>query len=122
MSQLPKAFCSVLDKLSINIYPRIKASNVSVFASSFSFILYDMYYFLACLNLVHICVYFGQTNYGGIMKKNCEINKAIKCDVRSCKHNDCDYCTLEKVSITCNCDNDDCMCKEETICDSFREK
>ena len=34
----------------------------------------------------------------------------IKCDVESCKHNNCDNgcCELDEVKISCTCNNDCC--------------
>ena len=46
----------------------------------------------------------------------------IKCDVISCKHNDCKCCNLEEVEISCRCKKDECNCNDETICKSFCEK
>ena len=48
-------------------------------------------------------------------------NKNIKCDVDTCKHNNKDdaFCELESITISCTCDNDNCECIEETICQSF---
>ena len=45
-------------------------------------------------------------------------NKNIKCDVDTCKHNNKDdaCCELESITISCTCDNDNCECTEETIC------
>ena len=39
----------------------------------------------------------------------------IKCDVETCKHNDCD-------KVSCTCDNDSCKKVEETVCENFKEK
>lgn len=47
---------------------------------------------------------------------------AVKCDVTSCCHNDCNCgCNLKDVKISCTCDKQN-ACKSETICDSFEEK
>jgi len=48
-------------------------------------------------------------------------NQTIKCDVNSCKFNDKKnkLCSLDKISISCTCDNDNCHRWEETICGSF---
>lgn len=46
----------------------------------------------------------------------------VKCDVESCKHNDCHCCSLEVLDITCTCDKEDCQHKKETICGSFSKK
>ncbi len=45
----------------------------------------------------------------------------IKCDVDSCNHNNNEEgtCTLEKVNISCTCNNSSCSYPEETICQSF---
>lgn len=52
-------------------------------------------------------------------KKN--TNKNIKCDVDTCKHNNKneECCELESVKISCTCNNDECECTEETVCQSF---
>ena len=51
-----------------------------------------------------------------------DTNKSIKCDVERCKHNDssCGYCTLNEINISSSCAK--CKNKEETICDSFKDK
>lgn len=51
------------------------------------------------------------------MKK---INQKIKCDVDSCKYNDCSEkrCQLNEIKISCDYRAD---CKDETICDSFEK-
>ncbi len=50
--------------------------------------------------------------------------KKIKCNVNTCEYNNkkntC--CDLDSVAISCTCKNDECACKEETICSSFKEK
>lgn len=48
-------------------------------------------------------------------------NNNIKCDVESCKYNNCtdNICELESIKVTCTCNNDECDCSENTICDSF---
>ncbi len=45
----------------------------------------------------------------------------IKCEVNSCKHQNTDKqeCELDEIKVSCVCDNDDCSCTEETVCDSF---
>lgn len=50
-------------------------------------------------------------------------NHNIKCDVVSCKNNNYEEgtCRLEKVSISCSCDNDKCCDSNETVCQSFKE-
>lgn len=54
-------------------------------------------------------------------KKKSNVN--IKCDVSSCENNNCEEgtCRLEKVCISCSCDNDKCHDTCETICQSFKE-
>lgn len=46
----------------------------------------------------------------------------IKCDVESCKHNNPDeeVCELDSIKVTCTCNNDECECSENTVCDSFK--
>lgn len=46
----------------------------------------------------------------------------VKCDVESCKHNDCHCCCLDKLDISCTCDGCNCNDKQETICKSFSKK
>ena len=46
----------------------------------------------------------------------------VKCDVLSCKHNDCNLCNLETLDISCTCSGDECATKKETICKSFSLK
>lgn len=55
------------------------------------------------------------------MKKK-KSNSNIKCDVRGCKNNNFQEgtCCLEKVNISCSCDNDHCNDSLETICQSFK--
>lgn len=50
-------------------------------------------------------------------------NHNIKCDVASCENNNYEEgtCRLEKVSISCSCDNDKCCDSNETVCQSFKE-
>lgn len=50
--------------------------------------------------------------------------QTIKCNVESCKFNNSDdnKCELDEIQVSCTCDNDDCRCNDETICDSFEEK
>lgn len=45
----------------------------------------------------------------------------IKCDVESCKHQNTEegVCELDEIKVSCECNNDDCECNEETICESF---
>lgn len=47
----------------------------------------------------------------------------IKCDVESCKYNNCDNgcCKLDEIKISCTCNNDCCKRTEETICQSFKK-
>ena len=44
----------------------------------------------------------------------------IKCNVSNCKHNDNDK--LDSIIVSCSCDGCDCTNKEETICESYKEK
>ena len=55
------------------------------------------------------------------MKK---INQIIKCNVSNCKYNnDSEYlCTLDKIDVSCTCNEEKCHTKNETICNSFHEK
>jgi hypothetical protein len=48
-------------------------------------------------------------------------NQKIKCDVDSCKHNDCreKMCQLHEVKVGCGCKVPNC--KDDTVCDSFEE-
>lgn len=46
----------------------------------------------------------------------------VKCDVESCKHNDCNLCDLEVLDISCTCNGDSCSNKKETICKSFSKR
>ena len=46
-------------------------------------------------------------------------NTKVKCDVESCKHNDCNSCNLEVLDISCSCDGINCHDKKETVCHSF---
>ena len=45
----------------------------------------------------------------------------IKCEVESCKHNNCKkgICELDSIKVSCICKNDECDCTENTICNSF---
>ncbi len=49
-------------------------------------------------------------------------NQTIKCNVETCRHNDCDkmVCQLDEIKVDCGCD--DPNCKADTICDSFEEE
>ena len=40
----------------------------------------------------------------------------IKCDVETCKHNDCktNCCKLKEIKVGCTCNNDSCKKVEET--------
>lgn len=51
------------------------------------------------------------------------MEKKIKCNVHCCSHCDCDNdcCELDQIKI-CNCDCDEATDKEETMCNSFKEK
>ena len=46
----------------------------------------------------------------------------IKCNVSNCKHNDNDKCVCKLDSIKVSCSGCDCTNKEETICESYKEK
>ena len=59
-----------------------------------------------------------------IEEVNKHMNKGtIKCDVATCKHNNCDKgcCELNEVKISSTCDGDCCKKTEETICQSFKK-
>lgn len=45
----------------------------------------------------------------------------IKCDVESCKHQNTDekMCELDEIKVSCTCNNDECECNDETVCESF---
>ena len=47
----------------------------------------------------------------------------IKCDVESCKHNNCENgcCELDEIKISCTCNYNCCKITEETICQSFKK-
>ncbi len=52
------------------------------------------------------------------------MNKGIiKCDVETCKYNNCEKgcCELDEVKISCTCNNNCCKKTEETICQSFKK-
>lgn len=48
-------------------------------------------------------------------------NPSIKCNVETCKHNDCScgYCDLDEIQVSCTCDHTEVDTKESTICESF---
>lgn len=48
-------------------------------------------------------------------------NTNIKCNVASCKYNDCDNdcCSLDEIQVSCNCRHDAVSEKDSTICASF---
>jgi len=46
----------------------------------------------------------------------------VKCDVESCKHNDCNCCNLDILDISCSGLGCNCQTKKETICQSFSKK
>lgn len=50
--------------------------------------------------------------------------QTIKCDVKTCKHNNIQncLCDLDCICVSCNCDKDSCTCKKETICNSFTQR
>lgn len=54
-------------------------------------------------------------------KHDKDSNESIKCNVESCKHNNCEEgtCALDEVEIDCTCNNCDCSKEDETICKSF---
>lgn len=45
----------------------------------------------------------------------------IKCDVESCRHQNTDEntCELDEIKVSCICDNEECECSDETVCESF---
>ena len=45
----------------------------------------------------------------------------IKCDVESCRHQNTDEntCKLDEIKVSCICDNEECECSDETVCESF---
>ena len=47
----------------------------------------------------------------------------IKCDVDTCTHNNSNdkCCELDSIKISCTCNNDECECLEETVCQSFEK-
>lgn len=49
-------------------------------------------------------------------------NNKIKCDVDTCAYNDngSKCCELDSIKVSCTCNNDECECCEETICQSFK--
>lgn len=51
------------------------------------------------------------------MKKHTKVN----CEVENCKHNDSKKCDLDELDISCTCDDDECLDKEETICNNFEK-
>ena len=62
----------------------------------------------------------GNNNIGGGIKMK---KGTIKCDVETCKHNNCGNgcCELDEIKISCTCGNDCCKKTEETICQSFKK-
>ena len=48
----------------------------------------------------------------------------IKCNVESCRHNDCSEkeCKLPEIKIGSTCKDNSANCKEDTICDNFEEE
>lgn len=46
-------------------------------------------------------------------------NDSIRCSVVDCKYHNCNYCSLDKISVACTCTD---ATKKETICDSFKKK
>lgn len=51
-----------------------------------------------------------------------KIKNKIECDVDSCSYNNSNdnCCELESIKISCTCNNDECHCIEETVCQSFK--
>lgn len=51
-------------------------------------------------------------------------NKNIKCDVETCKFNNCNdnYCTLKQIEVSCNASKDKINNKDETICNSYKSE
>lgn len=56
-------------------------------------------------------------------KKKNNKNNSIKCEVESCKYNDCEagYCELDEIKVGCTCNNDECQSTTETVCESFEK-
>lgn len=50
------------------------------------------------------------------MKSN---DQKIKCNVESCKFQDCNCCTLNEIEVGCSCSNDKATKNKETLCKSF---
>jgi len=49
-------------------------------------------------------------------------NQTIKCNVESCKFNDCNNnCELNGIQVSCTCDENKAN-KDETICESFKKR
>jgi len=48
----------------------------------------------------------------------------IKCNVSKCKFNNTqdNFCELDEIKISCDCDSNKCDCKEKTICYSYKER
>lgn len=48
----------------------------------------------------------------------------INCDVSNCKFNDNNNCKckLDEINVSCDCKNDECTCKKDTICSSYEER
>ena len=48
----------------------------------------------------------------------------IKCTVTKCKfnNNNLEHCELDEIEIGCNCNKENCDCKEKTICNSYKER
>ena len=63
-------------------------------------------------------------NRGRVHNKNggsecMEKNQKIKCNVESCKFQDCDCCTLDEIQVGCNCGCKEAIKNKETLCRSF---
>lgn len=50
------------------------------------------------------------------MKSN---EQKIKCNVESCKFQDCHCCTLDEIEVGCSCNSEKATQKKETLCKSF---
>ncbi len=52
------------------------------------------------------------------------MKQKINCSVHNCKYNNEleHLCQLKQINITCTCNQEQCINKKETICNSFEEK
>jgi len=48
-------------------------------------------------------------------------NTSIKCEVESCRFNNENFCSLNQIKVSCNCDKNTAL-KEDSICDSFKKR